>query len=191
MSTKKTFTREDIIETAFQLTRKHGKKKLSAREIAKTLNSSTMPIYSTISSMKELEREVGQKFTELFLKYSLTPQTGDVLIDSSFGYIQFAKHEKHLFRIMFFGDEESEISTYKEQKQIILNTLSEYLKQQPDLDGLNDRQLQRILEKMETFIHGLACLVNFGRCEDDSDEHIINLLREVSTLFIQQEKASE
>jgi DNA-binding transcriptional regulator YbjK len=191
MSTKKTFTREDIVEAAFRLVRKRGKKKLSAREIAKELKSSTMPIYSSVNSMKELEVEVRQKFTELFLQYATTAWTGDPQIDSSFGYIQFAKNEKQLFRIMFFDDTQYEVVSYKEHKPIVTAILEERLEQPPEFQALNKDQQQRIKEKMEIFIHGMACLINSGRFDGESEEYIINLLREINTLLVQHEKAME
>ena len=123
VSMKKAFTKEEIVEAAFQVVRKQGRKKLSARAIARELNSSTMPIYSTINSMKELEQEVGQKFTELLLQYCLTPWTGNFLVDMSFGYVRFAKDEKELFRIMFLDDQPSELTDYEKQKPIIFTTL--------------------------------------------------------------------
>jgi AcrR family transcriptional regulator len=191
MSTKKTFTREDIVEAAFRLVRKHGKKKLSAREIAKELKSSTMPIYSSVNSMKELEVEVRQKFTELFLQYATAAWTGDPQIDPSFGYIQFAKNEKQLFRIMFFEDTEYEVASYKEHKPIVAAILEERLEKPPEFQALNKNQQQRINEKMEIFIHGMACLINSGRFDGAGEEYIINLLREVNTLLVQHEKAME
>ena len=191
MSTKKTFTREDIVEAAFRLVRKHGKKKLSAREIAKELKSSTMPIYSSVNSMKELEVEVRQKFTELFLQYATAAWTGDPQIDPSFGYIQFAKDERQLFRIMFFDDTEDEVATYKEYKQLVTEILEKQLEKPSEFRALNQEQQQRIREKMEIFIHGLACLINSERFDGEREEYIINLLHEVNTLFFQHEKAME
>ncbi|MFC1975272.1 TetR/AcrR family transcriptional regulator [Chloroflexota bacterium] len=189
VSMKKTFTREDIVEATFQVVRKQGRKKLSARTIAKELNSSTMPIYSTINSMQELEKEVGQKFTELLLQYCLTPWTGNFLVDMSFGYVRFAKDEKELFRIMFLDDEPSELADYETQKPVIFTTLTARLKEEPDFQYLDEEQIHHITQNMEIIIHGMACLINFGRLPDDSDEYIQQYLEEVSAFFVQQEEA--
>ena len=121
---KKTFSTEDIVEAAFQVVRKQGRKKLSARTIAKELNASTMPIYSTINSMKDLEAKIGQKFTELLLEYCLTPWTGNLLVDMSFGYVRFAKDEKELFRLMFLADEPSEFVGYKRATPTVFQILT-------------------------------------------------------------------
>jgi len=185
---KKTFTREDIVEAAFQVVRKQGRKKLSARAIAKELNSSTMPIYSTINSMQELQQEVGQKFTELLLQYCLTPWTGNFLVDMSFGYVRFAKDEKELFRIMFLDDDPLELEGYQEQKPAVFKTLLPRLKEDAPFKDMADEQIDRITRNMEIIIHGLACLINYGRLDDDSDEYIQHYLEEVSTFFVQHEE---
>lgn len=153
---KKTFTREDIVEAAFQVVRNQGRKKLSARTIANELNSSTMPIYSTINSMKELEQEIGQKFTELLLQYCLTPWTGNFLVDMSFGYVRFAKDEKELFRIMFLDDEPSEFSDYEKRKPVVFETLVARLKEEPDFKGLDEEQIHHITQNIEIIIHGMS-----------------------------------
>ena len=95
MPPKHVFTKDDVIDAAIQVIREKGKENLSARAIAKKLNSSTMPIYSLVSSMKELRGEVDQKITELFLRYTLEPRTGRFLFDNALGYIQFANIVKH------------------------------------------------------------------------------------------------
>ena len=188
---KKTFTKEEIVEAAFQVVREQGRKKLSARAIAKELNSSTMPIYSTINSMKDVEQEVGQKFTELLLQYCLTPWTGNFLVDMSFGYVRFAKDEKELFRTMFLDDEPSELADYEKQKPVVFKTLAAQLKKEPDYKDLDEEQIDHITQNMEIIIHGLACLINYGHLPDDSDEYIQQYLEEVSAFFVQREEGKK
>jgi AcrR family transcriptional regulator len=183
---KRTFSREDIVEAAFQVVRKQGRKKLSARTIAKELNASTMPIYSAISSMKELEEEVSQKFTELLLQYCLTPWTGNFLVDMSFGYVRFAKDEKELFRLMFLDDEPSKFTDYNRLRPFVFQTLTARLKEEPNFKHLDEQQIHHITQNLEIIIHGLACLINYGRLLDDSDEYIQQYLEEVSAFFVQR-----
>lgn len=186
---KKTFSKDDIVEAAFRIFRKHGKKKLSARMIAKELNSSTMPIYSTISSMKEVEREVGRKVTELFLRYATTSRTGNLLIDSALGYIRFAKEEPEMFRNMFLTDEAEALTEYAEQKEAILRILIDRLRQEPELQGLQEPHIRNIMDNMEVVIHGLACLISFGRRTWGDEAEQIAYLERFSAFFIQQERA--
>ena len=47
---KAQFSREEIVETAFEMVRENGWKGLSVPAVAKAINSSTMPIYSHFKS---------------------------------------------------------------------------------------------------------------------------------------------
>ena len=183
---KKTFSTEDIVEAAFQVVRKQGRKKLSARTIAKELNASTMPIYSTINSMKDLEAKIGQKFTELLLEYCLTPWTGNLLVDMSFGYVRFAKDEKELFRLMFLADEPSEFAGYKRATPTVFQILTARLKEEAAFKELDEEKIHYITQNMEIIIHGLACLINYGRLPDDSDEYVQQYLEEFSAFLMQR-----
>jgi hypothetical protein len=138
--------------------------------------------------MNELQQEVGLKFTELLLQYCLTSWTGNFLVDMSFGYVRFAKDEKELFRIMFLTDELAELTGYQEQKPLVFEALLARLKEEPQFKDLADEQIHHITQNMEIIIHGLACLVNYGRLADESDEYILQYLKEVSSFFVQREE---
>ena len=58
MPPQKTFSREEVIEAAFALVRKHGVRALSARKVASRLHTSTSPIYGHFKSMKKLKQEI-------------------------------------------------------------------------------------------------------------------------------------
>jgi hypothetical protein len=181
-----TFTRADIVDAAFQVVRKYGRMKPSARAIAKELHSSTMPIYSSVSSIKELNQDVHEKFRHLFLQYATKPWTGNAVLDMAFGFIRFAKDEKHLFRIMFATDDAVEVGWYKQEKKIVEPLLYERIKAQPDLQALADEQIQYIMNFMGIFMQGLASLINDGRLDDDSDDQILAVLQEAYRAFRQQ-----
>ena len=189
MPPKPIFTRDEIVEMAFQLVRQHGMKKLSARAIAKELKSSTMPIYSSVSSMKALEREVHEKFRGLFLQYAMKPWTGNAVLDMSFGFIRFAKDEKQLFRIMFATDDAVEVSFYKAERKVVEPLLRERIKAQPEFHAFTDEQIQYLMNFMGIFMQGLASLINDGRLDDDSDDQILTILKEAYSAFRQQAKS--
>ena len=100
MPPKQSITKEMIIDAAFVLVRKKGISALSARNIAKSLNCSTQPIYSCFKTMSDLEKEIIQKATGFVQDKYLVSKTKQ---DNNFrsiglGYIAMAKKEKHLFQ---------------------------------------------------------------------------------------------
>ena len=58
------FTREEVIDAAFEIVRHQGLEKLSARLVAGALKSSTTPIYSLFGSTEALEIDVLKKIAE-------------------------------------------------------------------------------------------------------------------------------
>jgi len=185
MPPKSNFTRDDIIDAAFQVIRKHGRTKLSTRAIAKELRASTMPIYSVVNSVKDLEPDVHYKYRQLFLEYATRSWTGNALLDLAFGFIRFAKDEKQLFRIMFSTDNAEEVAIYKEEKKIVEPLLRERVKAHSDFAAFSDDQVQQLMDFMGVFMHGLANLINDGRIEDDSDEQILKTLSQAYAAFVQ------
>ncbi|MBN1231405.1 MAG: TetR/AcrR family transcriptional regulator [Anaerolineales bacterium] len=184
---KKTISREKIVEAAFQIIRNQGWNRLSARSIADELGSSTMPIYSTIKSMKELYAELGEKTIELFIQYVTTSWTGKFLVDMSYGYVRFAKEEKELFRIMFFYDTPPELADYNATKPRIRKLMGERLKNEADCSELSEQQIYRIIDNLEIIIHGMASLINYGRLGDDGDQFLLQYIEEISKFFLSQE----
>ena len=101
MTQKAVFTREMIVEAAFQLTREVGWQEVRARTIAQKLGSSTMPLYSSLKSMEEIEREVRAKAEACMQEYQRRTYTGETLLNAAVGYIVFARDERNLFRFLY------------------------------------------------------------------------------------------
>ena len=101
MRQPRVFNREQVIEIAFNLIRKNGWSSVSARSIAKELGSSTMPIYSHMKSLEELEQELKVKSRACIIEYQSRTYSGEQLLDIAVGYVVFARDEKQLFRFLF------------------------------------------------------------------------------------------
>ncbi|MCP4694662.1 MAG: TetR/AcrR family transcriptional regulator [Desulfobacterales bacterium] len=157
MPPKQRFTSDDIIEAAFNVVRQNGWKGLSARAIAKELNSSTRPIYSYLDSMENLEEKLVKKAMDLFYEYMTTERTGDIWLDQALGYFKFAKEEKHLFRGVF---EEKYLPLTMENTPEIWSAFGEQLADYDAFQGLSEEQIGAIRVARWFFIHGLSCLVN-------------------------------
>ncbi len=98
MPNKAKFTPDRIIAAAFDIVRRKGWTALSARAVAKALNSSTNPIYFHLTSMENIQGAVMKKGIDLCLAYTRKYRTGDRWIDQGVGYVLFAREETHLFR---------------------------------------------------------------------------------------------
>ena len=173
MPPKARFSREDVVEAAFNIVRKNGWSGLSTRSIAQELNSSTQPIYSHLKSINDLKEEIVKKIHELLFKYGTTKRTGDSWVDVGLGYVLFAKEEKQLFHCL--GDEKLRpvVKKYSEKSfESVTETLSDY----PPFKGLSEEQINKVRKLGFIFEFGLAVLINRSLIPDIPDEKGITRL---------------
>jgi hypothetical protein len=177
------YTSEAIVEVAFGLTREKGWGAVSARSIAKKLGSSTMPIYSTLKSMEEIERLVRKRAESLFSEYQHRPYTDNPAQNLAIGYVAFARDEKNLFRFLYVDRPvPANLADGGEGAREILGerTADEVTALLPGGTSLALGD-PRVL-KSWIFTHGMALLVGSGVL-DLSDEKIRDLLVEAGGAF--------
>ena len=104
MPKKVLFSKELIIEKAFELFKEEGIESISARNVGKILDASPAPIYKSIGSMKNLKKELIKKAKDLFIEYLSKRRTGIKFLDIGMGISIFAREEKQLFLQVFSKD---------------------------------------------------------------------------------------
>ncbi len=99
-------TREDIIKAAVHMVREKGFESLNARDLAKEIGCSVHPLFRTFNSMEglktELYKEVEHIYNERMQRAVENPEEGFVSV--GLAYIDFAKNEKNLFKLLFMSD---------------------------------------------------------------------------------------
>ena len=181
MTQRATFTKEMIVDAAFTLTRTEGWGTVTARTIARKLGSSTMPIYSSLKSMEEIETKVRARAEALMSDYQRRPWTNNPLLNSAMGYVAFARDETHLFRFLYLDGprlpldlpaaEPSPLPSAAEAQGV-------YKRNEQPMAAMKDP----FVLKNWIFVHGLASLVA-GRVVELSDERIRELIEEASASF--------
>ncbi len=163
MTQSAVYSRDRIVEAAVTLTREQGWAAVTARNIAKQLSCSTMPIYSSLKSMHGLEQEVRRSAEELMLDYQRRQYTPDSALNSALGYVTFARNEPNLFRFLFVdrpvkmrrGDLKREAAL--SSGEVFAGTRIPRLADQVPTAMLDPRIL-----KCWIFIHGLASMIGTG-----------------------------
>jgi len=183
MARKKQFSIDDIIEAALLIVRKKGIDYLTARSIARELGSSTMPIYSSVASMREVEEAVVKKSWEILLGYQLAPRTGDIYTDMGLGYVLFAKEEKYLFKCIHHESYEN-INTICGEKNFELHL--KRLEAYPLTQNFPKESKEKILFRGFLFCHGFASLINssMGKYLQflDTEKAIVDFFKESSQI---------
>ena len=185
MTQKTFFTREAVVEAAFTLTREEGWPAVTARSIARRLGSSTMPIYSSMKSMEDIEAEVRGRAEATLLEYQGRDYGGETSLNMAVGYVAFARDERNLFRFLYIdrplhGQDAAAGRSVTTVEQFISGARPVALADQVPT-AMGD---PRIL-KSWIFTHGLASLVSGGVLEL-ANERIRSLLEEAGAAFFSQ-----
>jgi hypothetical protein len=188
---EKRFSTADIIEAAFSVIRKQGWDKCTARAIAQDLGASTMPIYSVLKSMKNLEDEITKRASDVLITYQTKKWSRFGFLDMGVGYVMFAQEEKELFRMMYYKQpgQEDDQERQKKYRGYVFDVLMDRLEHEEIMTGLSTEQRKEVLNKMWVFSHGLAMLINNYVIDPMTEQEITHFLMDTGGLIITGERA--
>ena len=178
------YTRENIIDAAIALIREQGWAQVTTRKIARRMGSSTMPIYSHVKSVDELEHEIRARVRSMLKEFQLRSYTDQPLLNLAFGYVVFARDEKQLFRFLYLDSpdllESGNLSGMKE------SFLEQFGKDSPvgaALSAMEEAGEEAMIQNTWIFTHGLAMLVNSGSLGSCPDNTILGYLQGAGEAF--------
>ena len=153
------YTKEEIVDAAYELTREKGIDAVVAREVGKRLNTSATPIFTVWNSMEELKEEVlklaKQKFQEYMESiFDYTPSFKE------FGmrWVGFAAEESNLYRLLFLSKRDTN-NPYVRFKQGFENIIIPLVEEVMQTFGLKKEDAEDLLNQMIIFANGIAVLV--------------------------------
>lgn len=183
------FTKEEIIETAFNIVRSKGFDALTARSIGAKLGSSARPIFTVFKSMEEIHREVvieSKKLYSEYINHGLSRSDMPAFKGVGVAYIQFAITEPKLFQILF-------MSEYPKRPNLmnVLHIIDEnYIRILESVKKcflLNQSDSEWLYRHLWIYSHGIAVLCATNMCMFSSDE-IDKLLTEVCMAMLKKIK---
>lgn len=159
MPPKPKYTKEEIVNAAYELTREKGIDAVVAREVGKRLNTSSSPIFTVWNSMDALREEVRKLAKQKYQAYM-----ADIFNYSpsfkEFGmrWVGFAAEEPNLYRLLFLsqGNEHSPYIRFKQEFESIINPLVEEIIK---TFGLSEVDAEDLLNRMIIFANGIAAFV--------------------------------
>ncbi len=178
MPKKVIYTKEQIVEKAYELLKVEGLNSITARNLAKSLKTSPAPIYGYFSSMDLLKDELIKKAKEQFLTYVANPYTEMPFLNAGMGFVIFAREEKELFCSIFLMT-----SSYRDIITEFKELIFEEIDKDPRFININLDKKNWLFEKCWTYAHGFATLVSMGFHKDSSDENIKKNLLDLGIFF--------
>lgn len=188
MPPKAKITKDMILNTVLELTRETGFETVNARSIAGKLQCSTRPIFTCYENMEELKKEFltfAYKYYEQYVAdYRDSANVNSYLI-LPLSYIEFAKKETHLFKLLFINDMDLEMS---EAKDFYKETDNEQkAKLFSEAIGISLEKAKVIFLDLFLYTHGIAVLTATKKLALDrssAEKMLINIL----SAFMRQEK---
>ncbi|MCP1135979.1 TetR/AcrR family transcriptional regulator [Paenibacillus polysaccharolyticus] len=172
MAPKKKFTKDQIIDAAFEIARIEGVDAITIRRVAEKLGSSIAPIYVNFKEVGELLEGVYQKTFEVSRQILLEQNSGHLFQDIGAASIRFARAYPVLFRDIVMQKNDQAKHSEEETGNLI-----HMMRMDPDLNGLSDDELKTILLKMKTFQVGISVMAaNDLLPEDYTEEQMIQLM---------------
>ena len=150
------YSKEEILNIAFETVRKNGYNSLTARDLAASLGTSTRPIFTAFENMDQLKNEILIKAYDLFEKYKekeINSKKYPLYKATGMAYIRFAKEEKNIFKLLFMRDRSKEnpnFNTMSDEKEteILTNQLS-----------ISNEKAEYFHTEMWIWVHGVATMI--------------------------------
>jgi len=182
MPPKKKFSKEQIVDKAFEIAKTEGIDSITARRIAEELKCSVAPIYFNFKDIDDLKKAVVRKIFELTRKLAQKTYTGDQFLDIGIASLKFAKDYSVLFRELvltknkYMDDYDQELGN---------DIIGEIIKEK-ELSQFSEEEVGIIFLKMRIFQLGLSVMVaNELLPEVFDEEKQIELLKSAGEDVIQ------
>ena len=182
MPPKVKFTREKIVAAATEVVRAAGMPALTARALGNKLNCSVAPIFSEFENMDDLRCEVVKQAKAIYdgyinegLKHKF-PFKG-----AGLKYIEFAKNEPNLFKILFMSDYRVGLDNFMlldENNARIVGALKSSW-------AIDDDAAKALHKDIMIYTHGIAVLCATNSCAF-TDEEISERLTFAFTSMLKQ-----
>lgn len=154
MPPKQKLNKDAIVATALSLVRQQGADALNARELAKSLGTSTQPIFTHFASMSEVKRAVIAAAWERYLAMRAEDMESGRYPPykaSGMSYIRFAGEEKELFRLLFMRD--------RSKEELMANEADDMAAFVADMLSFSLDTARRFHLMMWIYVHGIATMI--------------------------------
>ncbi|MDE7435953.1 MAG: WHG domain-containing protein [Lachnospiraceae bacterium] len=189
MPPKAKFSKDEIIQMAFQIAKTDGIDKITARELGTRLGSSARPIFTVFENMDQIRAEVIACGKELYRQYVTDGLQQEIAFKGvGMAYITFSIREPKLFQLLFMsaGSEQTDVAHILPQ---IDASYEEILHSVQIPYGLSRAAADRMYQHLWTYTHGIATMCATGLC-NYTMEQISDRLTEIFKSLLMMEKGA-
>lgn len=161
---------DDIVSEAINIIREQGIEAVTARSVAAKLNCSIQPVFSNFRTMDDLFSAVYKRTEEIHEAFMVAAMESseDKFLATGLAYINFAKTEKNLFRLLFMSDafnqgNAMDIAGTMQGDDTVIALIGE-------TTGLSKSKSRELLNAIWFTVHGIASLLATNSCRLSDDE---------------------
>ena len=181
MGPKSKFSKEQIIDAAFEIARSNGMDSITIRGVAEKLGSSVAPIYVNFKDIDELLQAVVRKVFDIgqqILAEQLEKNSGSPFLDIAMASLRFAKEYSALFRDLMMKKNNYMDNYDQDMAPMIIQEM----KKDEDLKDFTEEELMTILFKMRVCQLGLSVMVaNDLLPKDFNEEKMLDILNSTAS----------
>lgn len=175
MPPKPKFTKEEIINTAFEMVRTGGINALTAREVGKALGTSSSPIFTVFKDMEELKTQVSIKAKSLFDDYMKVAENFNPAYKMrGMQWVKFAREEPRLFNLLFMQKNDKS-GTFDESMDVIPFGKEDDLKIIMRDYRADRSRAEHLFRQMWIYTYGMCVLSAEGVCSFSDEEVALQL----------------
>lgn len=176
-----------VLNTVLKITQEAGFDAVNARNIAARLSCSTRPIFTCYANMEELKAEFLDFAFEYYNRYVADYRNSadckpDLLLPLT--YIEFAKEETNLFKLLFINDMDLDMSEANDFYQELGNQKKAIAFS--EMIGVQPERGKAIFLDLFFYAHGIAVLTATGKLSFDS-RHSEEMLQNFLSAYMRQE----
>lgn len=157
MPPKARFTRESIVEAAFDIASTEGLDAITARKVAEHLECSVAPLYAHFKTLEELTSAVMEKINTLSAQILASAQGRDLFERIGRASLAFARDYPVLFRDLVLKP-----NPHLESFEKSYENLEGILAADPAMGRLGSEERRRLFLKMQIFQTGLQAMIANG-----------------------------
>ena len=188
MGPKTKFSKEQIIEAAFDIASTEGIDKITMRKIAERMGSSVAPIYVNFKNTDELMEALIEKITSISQQLFIEESQGDPFLDMGRASLRFANEYSVLFRDLVLKNNDY----MQEYDEKMVPELIKEMQKDPELEGFTADELKTILLKMKVFQLGLSVMAANGLLPKDyAMQDLMDILSSAANDVIQSARLSK
>lgn len=153
------FTRDEVIDIAYEIARSEGIEAVVAREVGKRLGTTATPIFTYFEKMSDLKDEIYHRAQQECAEYMRgCMEYRPAFKEFGMRWVRFAKNEPKLYNLLF-------LSSYEKQKTRgfvnidFLDVMDELKQSVMETFRISAEQTERLINDMCIYSQGLAAVV--------------------------------